>query len=359
MVKRALFAFLESAGLHGNAASLHSYGRDAAALIAEAEAAVLRTFRASPREWAVTFTGSGTEANQLAVRSALLPSSAGESEWAVSAIEHSCVLDLLPEMAKAGIRIQSLKPNAEGEVRSLLSFSEKTKLISLIGVGNETGIFQWGITSHILSTKTLPIKKRPSLHIDHAAGWGKAELDLSAAFAPDLVAIAGHKLGGLAGSGALIHRRSIPVVRPGTPNLAGIVGLKAIADSWPEFTAELLGLRSLRDRFERDLRERFPFVRIVGETLSRSPNVSNFYFPDLGKDLSLVAGLDLRGFAVSAGSACASQTPEPSHVLLAMGVPELDARNALRVSLHPGNTADELSGLLGALGAILKHHEIA
>jgi cysteine desulfurase len=227
-------------------------------------------------------------------------------------------------------------------------------LLSVIGVGNETGIFQHELTSHILGAQKPPRKPRMRIHVDFVAGWGKADLDLSSADAPDLVAIAGHKLGGLSGAGALLHRKSIPVGRGGTPNLAGIVALKALAEHWGEIRREQDALRALRDGFERDLRARFPEVVVAGADLPRVPNVSNFVIPGRERDLSLVAQLDLKGFAVSAGSACASGAPEPSHVLLAMGVPAVDAKNALRISLHPGNTAAELAAFLDALDGILK-----
>ncbi len=358
-VREALFAFLGSEESTGNPASLHAYGRKTSALIAAATEAVLKTVQARPAEWTVTFTGSGTEANQLAVRSVLESASvAGKgSVWAVSEVEHACVLDLLPEMKRKGSEIRKLKPNSAGQVNEFGS-AEGANLLSVIGVGNETGILNHSVTSHILCANVATSARKPVVHTDFVAGWGKEALDLSAPNSPDLIAIAGHKLGGLSGIGALIHRKSIPVERKGTPNLAGIVGMKALADHWPRIVREIAGLAPIRDAFELELRKRFPKAVITGDGLGRVPNVSHFYFPGLPKDLYLVTQLDLRGFAVSSGSACASGAPEPSHVLLAMGLSAIDARNALRISLHPGNTTEELTALLDALGEILKRHEV-
>ncbi len=358
-VKQALSAFLGSELSTGNPASLHAYGRAAADRIARAELAVLKTVRASPAEWKATFTASGSEANQLAIRSVLLATEgeAASRVWAVSAVEHACVLELVPEMKRAGVEVRSLAPSASGVVERF-DAAFGARLISVIGLGNETGILQLPVTSHILRPVRSTPTERPLLHVDYVAGWGKADLDLSAADAPDLVAIAGHKLGAPAGIGALIHRRSIPVDRSGTPNLLGIVALEALAESWTDVVAEIARLASLRDEFEADLRKRFPSIVIAGEDVRRAPNVSHFHFPGLRKNLSLVTALDLCGFAVSAGSACASGAPEPSHVLLAMGLSELDAHNAVRVSLHPGNTRSELLAFAGALAEILKRHEI-
>jgi cysteine desulfurase len=357
-VRKALFAFLESDLPAGNPASTHAFGRPSASLIASARASILRTLQANPSEWTVTFTGSGTEANQLAVRSALGPfiEKRIPSVWAVSEVEHACVLDLIPEMKRAGVEVRSLKPNAAGKVNEFEA-ARGANLLSVIGVGNETGIHHHSLTSHILCAEFTTPNARPLVHVDLVAGWGKVALDLSASGAPDFVAIAGHKLGGLAGTGALIHRRSLPVVREGTPNLAGIVALKTISDQWSEVVGEIARLAPLRDAFETELRIRLPRAVITGDGLPRAPNVSHFYFPGFEKDLSLVSLLDSRGFAVSAGSACAAGAPDPSHVLLAMGIPRVDARNAIRLSLHPGNTTEELREFLEALASIVKRHE--
>ena len=358
VVKQALFAFLESEASTGNPQSLHAFGRKASALIGDAEAAVLGTFGVSPLHWRVTFTGSGSEANQLAIRSALGPALEQGTlpTWAVSEVEHGCVLGMIPEMKARGVKVHPLRPRATGEVNDLSGIGGAS-LLSVIGVGNETGIFQHNITSHILQANFPTLKNRPPYHADFTAGWGKKKLDLSKVDAPDFVAIAGHKLGGISGIGALIHRRSIRVERAGTPNLAGIVAMKALADHWAEITGEMEKLRDIREAFERELLARFPKILITGSSFPRAANVTHFIVPGLRKDLSLVAQLDLRGFAVSAGSACASHVPEPSHVLRAMGVSGIDARNALRVSLHPGNTAEDLTRLLDALGAILGKNE--
>jgi cysteine desulfurase len=366
VVTEALLAFLsgEQAPAHGqvfaaNPSSTHAFGRKATTLITEAKAAILKTLHASPTEWGVTFTSGGTEANQLAVRTALAPGllKGSRPKWAASEVEHSCVLDYREVMTRAGAEVRSLPTERNGEVRQFPKAEEEINLISVIGVGNETGILHHTLTSHILSGNYASTKQRSALHIDFVAGWGKAKLDLSAPNAPDLVAIAGHKLGALPGTGALVHRKSFSPVRAGTPNLTGILAMKAIADHWSEIEGEEDRLRELRDSFENRLLEAFPKTVIVGKDLPRAPQVSNFYFPGLPKDMMLVPHLDLQGFAVSSGSACASQIPEPSHVLLAMGVSKADARNALRVSLHTRNTADDLNRFFEALAAILRRYE--
>lgn len=355
-VKKALFAFLNADESIANPASVHSLGRSAADYIAETEKGILKTFNASPSEWSVVFTSGGTESNQLAIRSAFDSlSSTGARAWAFSEIEHSCVLNMQEEMSKRGARYLKVRPSSFGEIPADAQEWKEASLISVIGVGNETGIQQPSITSHIQSAHSFI--KKPIFHMDFVAGWGKAVLDLSQPDSPDFVAIAGHKLGGLPGSGAILHRKRIRVIREGTPNFIGIVGLRALTENWTAITEEYLNLKILRDRFEFELMHRFPKVIITGQNRERVLNVSHFYFPNLNRNLSLVTGLDIRGFAVSSGSACASQVPAPSHVLLAMGLDPIDARNALRVSLHPGNTWSDLEGLLNALSEIFRRYE--
>lgn len=354
-VREALFAFMGSELAVGNPSSLHGFGRAAEAFVAEAGVAILRTFRVAPGEWRVTFTSGGTEANRLAIRAGLTGKT--NPTWAVSEVEHSSVLDLIPEMKRVGVRVLRLRPEETGAVRNTENAIGSADLASVIGVGNETGLVQSSLTSHIQSAKAPNASQRTLYHTDFIAGWGKADLDLSTPGAPDLVTITGHKLGGLAGSGAIIHRSRIEISRPGTPNLVGIASLKALADRMADIRGEYARLRELRDAFERGLKDRFSRIRITGADAERVPNVSHFTVTGMKKDLSLVAQLDLRGFAVSAGSACASRAPTPSHVLLAMGYSEIDARNSLRVSLHPGNTSAELAAFTDALGEILRRHE--
>jgi cysteine desulfurase len=244
-------------------------------------------------------------------------------------------------------------------------------LISTMAVNNETGIVQnySSITSHIQCTRT-PFPKTSALHSDFVAGWGKVEFDLSQAGAPDFVALAGHKLGGLSGIGALVYRKRFEIdpvlrgnqqagLRGGTENLFGIRSLLALTEAWERIRGETESLRALRDEFESGLKARFPRIEITGDAGARAPHISHFVFKGISKALPLVAQLDLRGFAVSSGSACASAIPEPSHVLLALGMSKTDALNALRVSLHPGSTREDLTGLLAALESILKRYETA
>ncbi|MBC7386035.1 MAG: aminotransferase class V-fold PLP-dependent enzyme [Cryobacterium sp.] len=383
-VKKALSAFLLSsspgqAGYLGNPSSGHSLGRAAEFLLNAARSSILKTFQASPEDWQVTFTSGGTEANQLAVRGtldrALKQQSSGEGpdpHWIVSPVEHSCVRGLIEPMQAAGVRVTLAGIDGDGEVTHPASECQSATLISVIGVNNETGRIQPFIstptlTSHILSAGNST-EHHPLLHVDLVAGWGKVDLDLSVPGCPDLVAIAAHKLGGLPGVGALIHRKSCGLepqvigsqeagLRGGTENILGILSLKVIADEWISTRAEIEALRAHRDRFEIELKKRLSLAKITAADRSRAPHLSHFSLIGLSRSISIIEQLDLKGFAVAAGSACASQVPEPSHVLLAMGLGATDALNSVRVSLHSESTWEELALFLDALESILKRHD--
>ncbi len=364
-VVEALFAFLKEGKGLGNPSSLHALGREASLNVELARQAVLKTFNASPSEWTVTFTSGGTEANQLAIRGVLESEieKGTKPKWFVSPVEHGCVLDLIAPMKRLGVEVTELKVKPSGEVIIPESAYDEATLISAIGVNNETGV----LTSHILSeNKAL---SKAIKHTDYVAGWGKELLNLSSGGAPDLVALAGHKLGAISGVGALIHRKKIRLspqligsqqnrLRGGTENLLGILTLRVLSERWEEVCREIQNLSSLRDQFETELKKLIPRVKLTANEGARAPHLSHFSIPGLPKSLSLVQQLDLRGFAVSSGSACASHTIEPSHVLLAIGFNKIDALNSLRVSLHPGSTWKDLSGLLAALESILKRNEV-
>lgn len=378
-VVEALSAFLNQSTYLGNPSSLHSFGREASNAVATARSAVLKTFRADPALWNVTFVSGGTEANQLGIRGVLETAldlfregNGPQPRWLVSPTEHACVLDLIEPMRRAGVQVTLLSVKKNGEVHVTEEEAQTSTLISIIGVNNETGraqsaFLKGDITSHILGERNQPTSA--VLQTDYVAGWGKVPLDLSRAGAPDLVAIAGHKLGALSGVGALVHRKKIKLaplllgsqqngLRGGTENLLGILSLRTLSDRWEEVSGGIQKLSALRDRFERELVARIPRAVITHSSEDRAPHLTHFSLPALQKSLSLVQQLDLRGYALSSGSACASHTVEPSHVLLALGFNKTDALNSLRVSLHPGNSWEDLNGLLEALETILKRNEI-
>lgn len=387
LVREALFAFLGSDSALpvylGNPSSQHAFGRAASGAIASAKTALLKTFQADSSDWAVTFTSGGTEANQLAVKGtlsrALREFGMGKAKrplWVVSPTEHACVLDLITPMREQGVIVQIAELRSDGEVTLSPQQKSEATLISVIGINNETGRIQPFIqaeplpstlTSHILSAHDSPVNKT-QLHTDFVAGWGKAELNLSTSDAPDLVAITAHKLGGLPGVGALIHRKRHALdaqmlgsaqggLRGGTENLVGILTFQVLAENWTKVREDISALTGMRDRFETELLSRIPSAVITGKGFPRTPHLSHFSFPGLKRAYSLVQQLDVRGYALSSGSACQSHVVEPSHVLIAMGFTKNDALNSIRMSLHPGNTWEELRSLLDALQAISKRFE--
>jgi cysteine desulfurase len=224
----------------------------------------------------------------------------------------------------------------------------------LQGANNETGVLQ--PTREVFAgcrTAGVP------LLVDAVQAAGK--LELNAPLEGDLLAVSGHKLGGPQGTGALIVREGLalaPLIaggaqerrrRGGTEATAAIAGFGAAADAAARsLRDDAARLTALRDRFEAGLRRQFPESLIHGADASRLPNTTNFAIPGVDGE-TLTIALDLRGFAVATGSACASGAVEPSHVIRAMGKSESEARQAVRVSTGWSSTEADIDALLDAL----------
>jgi cysteine desulfurase len=327
----------------GNASSVHVTGRAARALIEEARAAVASLVGAGPG--GVVFTGSGTEANNQALRCA------GRDRALVSAIEHESVL-------RARSDAETIPVGGDGVVDlaaldALLAGDTRPALVSVMLANNETGVVQ-----PLAEVARVAHARGALVHGDAVQAAGKIPVDM-AALGVDLLSLSAHKLGGPQGVGALIARDPSSVgrlihgggqergLRAGTENVAGIAGLGAAARAAAQGLAAFGALASLRDRLESGLRAFDPGVVVFGSDAARLPNTSNFATPGLSSETQVI-GLDLAGIAVSAGSACSAGKIEAPYVLLAMGAPEALARCALRVSLGWSTTAADVEALLTA-----------
>ncbi len=346
----------------GNPSSIHAHGQASKRLINEAREQVARSL-GNPAHEQLIFTSSGTEANQLAIRSAL-SRARGESagpNWVLSAIEHKSVLDLKNEFVDTGGDVRTLPTSSDGRIQMdrLTDFVDSgSALVSVIWVGNETGVI-----SDV--APLLEVKRRyPDtwIHVDAAQAWGKTPIDFGS-LGIDSLSLSPYKIGGLPGTGVLCLApgRSLKSLilghqelgrRGGTENLLSIVaaGLAAQATA-PEDYDETL--RPLRDRFESLVRAEIPDVRINGAEAPRVANTSNLSFTGVQGE-SLVMSLDLEGFSVSAGSACASGLLEPSHVLLAMGLPQGEAMAAVRVSIGRTTRWEDLEAFAKVLRLIVE-----
>jgi cysteine desulfurase len=332
----------------GNPSSVHGAGRAARSRLDAARARVARVLGRSPRE--VLFTASGSEACATAV----LGLGRGGT-MVTSAIEHPCVL---LAAARRGTAVVELRPAEDGRVleqalEEALS-REGVTLCALQAANNETGVVQPADTL----ARLAGARRRVSF-VDAVQVPGRR----LPAFEADAVAYSAHKFGGPAGVGVLVVRRERPLeplvpghqeggLRGGTPSVvlceAAALALELAEAAREEEAPRLLGLR---DGFERALQQR-SVVRVNGAAALRLSNTSNVCFPGVDAEALLIA-LDLEGFAVSVGAACASGTMRPSPVLLAMGVSAEDARSSVRFSFGRQTSEAEVQALVRALERLL------
>ena len=343
-------------GVHGNPASVHRYGREAQVAMQAARRQVAALVNAEPAQ--VVFTGGGTEADNLALRGVC--HGAPHGRLLVSAIEHAAIQETAEALAKDGWQVERIPVDSECrlDLEALETLLGKdARLVSVMAANNETGAMQ-----NVQAAVELTHACGALLHTDAIQAAGKMPLDF-AALGVNLMTLSAHKLNGPRGVGALIRDRRMDLapqitgggqeqgLRGGTEDLAGIVGFGAAAAfAHTEMQTRAERLRALRERLETGLKQ-LPGARIFAERAERLPNTVQFGVA--GYDGGwLVMELDRRGIAVSSGSACHSSSGKPSHVLLAMGLDEATARSAVRVSLGPDNSADDVDALLVALGAI-------
>jgi cysteine desulfurase len=349
-------------GGFGNPSSLHHEGRVAREAVETARAQVAALIGAHPDE--IIFTGSGTEADNLALIGAVRAS--GKPGHAVtSSIEHAAILETCRFLAESGTKITHLPVDADGIVSTeslLRALQSNVTIVSVMAANNVVGTIQ-PIEELAHLTKLHGVL----FHTDAVQAGGKIPLDVNR-LQVDLLSLSAHKLHGPKGVGALYVRKGVqlsPIVfgggqerglRSATENVAGIVGFGAAAEIVrEELAAEAERLAQFRDHIARELGQRFPDWYLFGHPVQRLPGHLSFGFrgreTELGK---LLAALDQAGVAVSAGSACsAHHSGEPSGVLLAMGYDTDRARGLLRLSLGRFNTQDEVERFLEILSAVL------
>ncbi|HEX2179868.1 MAG TPA: cysteine desulfurase family protein [Actinomycetota bacterium] len=329
----------------GNPSSVYAAGREAKKGLEEAREKVAAAIGAQPSE--VVFTAGGTEADNLALKGAIAKADPRRRHLIVSSIEHHAVLHSAEWLERQGCRVTFLPVDADGLVnldalRS--SLSPETVLVSIMLANNEVGTIQ-------PLREIVDIVKghsRALVHTDAVQGLGKVPVDVDA-LGVDMAAFAAHKLGGPKGVGALYLRRKTPIapqlhgggqereLRSGTPNVAGIVGFGVAAEiSAAEVGDQAVRLAEIRDRLQTAILDTIPDVTVNAGGAPRVPGILSVCIRGVEGE-SLLLMLDSKGVAASSGSACASGSLEPSHVLMAMGIaPEL-AHGSLRLSLGRGS----------------------
>lgn len=340
MVARALL-------IGGNPSSVHTEGRAARKFVEEARVAVAALVHAKPA--GVVFTSGGTEAANLALHTAR--AALGVERVILSAIEHDCVR---ASAAALGLPVEILRVDAQGlvdlgDLARRLDAPGKA-LVALMLANNETGVIQ-----PVAAATRMARQANAMVFTDAIQALGRMPVDFQA-LDVDMMSMSAHKLGGPQGVGALVVRDGLPFEalirgggqelrrRSGTENVPGIAGFGAAAKLAAREIAEMLRVQALRDRLEAALRGAVADVQVFGDGVPRLANTSLFSAPGLDAE-TLLMTLDLDGFAVSAGSACSSGKVARSHVLAAMGVDDVLARGAIRVSLGLTNTEQEIDRL--------------
>lgn len=353
-VLNAMLPYLESQ--FGNASSYYRPGRDAKKALEQSRAIIARCIGAQPAE--IIFTSGGTESDNLAIRGAARSLSEKGNHIITSAIEHHAVLRTCEDLQQAGFEVTYVPVDSTGRVDPddiKQRIKEKTILISLMQVNNETGVIQ-----PVEEVGKIAQAAGVVFHTDAVQAAGKLPIDVTR-HSVNLLSLSAHKLYGPKGIGALYVRRGTPLLpvmtgghhehtlRAGTENIPAIAGFaKALFLASEQMEATVRSITPLRERLESQVLSRIADVRINGSGAPRVCNTSNMSFGSIDGE-SILLHLDLRGICASTGSACTTGAPEPSHVLTAMGVPAGSAQGSIRFSLGRDNTAQEIDTVADAL----------
>ncbi len=342
----------------GNASSIHYYGQRARAAVENAREHLAALFHCRASE--IVFTSGGTEGDNLALFGLVKPG----DHLITSSIEHHAVLHAAERLQERGVEVTFLPVNSEGvvspeSVRSAIR--PNTTMVSIMMANNETGVLQ-----PVAEIGRVAAEADIWFHTDAVQTAGKVSLDVST-IGCDLATISGHKMHAPQGVGALYVRRGTQLEplffggtherqrRAGTENLPGIVALGKAAElalaGLDKGAASKMG--RLRDRLEHEMRAMVDECGVNGGAAARVPNTTNLWFDHLEGE-ALVIALDLKGLAVSGGSACASGAAEPSHVLSAMGLPPARARASLRFSIDKHTTESDIDFALEVVPAAVK-----
>ena len=358
-VREAMSPYLNE--VFGNASSIHTCGRAAAKAINRAREQVAEALDCRPEE--VVFTGGGTEADNQAIKGVACALREKGNHIITTQIEHHAVLHTCQYLEKQGFQVTYLPVDEYGMVdphNVRRAINDHTILISVMHANNEVGTVQ-----PLAEIGRIAREKDVLLHTDAIQTFGKLPTRVDE-LGVDLLSLSAHKLYGPKGVGALYVRQGTrldPLLhgghhernrRAGTENVAGIVGLGRAAElALTEMEEEAGRLMSLRERLWHGIAANVEGVRRNGHPTQALPNTLNVCFGYIEGE-SIVLGLDMKGIAVSSGSACTSGALDPSHVLLAMGLEPRIAQGAVRFSLGRENTVEQVDYVVAALQGVIK-----
>jgi cysteine desulfurase NifS len=360
-VREAMLPYLETR--QGNPSSIHGAGRDARTAVAEARRQVARLIGARPSR--IVFTGGGSEADNLALKGVAFAQHCQGRHIVTTQIEHPAVLKACEFLERTGFEVTYLGVDSDGlvdpeELRRALT--DATILVSVMLANNEVGTIE-----PIRELAAVAHERGVLFHTDAVQAAGKIPVDVEELGA-DLLSVSAHKFHGPKGVGALYVRRGValePLVhggkqesglRGGTENVAAIVGMGRAAELAQGSQRDGAAIRERRDRLEREILEAVPGGQLNGHRERRLPNTLNLTLPELRGE-ALVVALDQHGISLSSGSACKAGSPEPTHVLLAMGRSEEQAHCSVRFSLSQETTDEDVETTAAALRRVLEEME--
>jgi cysteine desulfurase len=344
----------------GNASSSHAFGSEVAGAVKQARKS-LQALLGTAFDHEIVFTSGGTESDNTAILSAI-ETQHGRDEVVTTTVEHPAILALVENLvASRGIKVHRIEVDSMGRLDIEAyrhALGPRTAIASVMTANNETGtlfpVGQLAVMAHDVGAL---------FHTDAVQAVGRIPLDLKAT-AIDMLSLSGHKLHGPKGIGALYLRKGTPFSpllrggpqerrrRGGTENVPAIIGLgKAAELALTQMQDDQTRIRALRDRLERGVLH-VGDCSVLGDVENRLPNTLNIAFEHLEGE-AIIHHLNRTGIAASLGSACASGSMEPSHVLRAMNVPATSLRGAIRFSLSRDNTIDEVVRVLNVLPEII------
>ena len=358
VLKEMLPYFTES---FGNASTLYALGREARTAMEKARKQVASLIGAQPEE--VYFTSGGTESDNIAIKGTASKLKNKGNHIITSDIEHPAVEETCKYLEKNGYQVTYLPVGEEGIVKVSdveAAITPETILITVMHANNEIGTIQ-----PIKEIGALAREKGIYFHTDAVQSVGKIPVNVGD-MNVDMLSISAHKLYGPKGIGALYIRKGVRIdpllhggghergMRPGTENIPGIVGLgKACQIAEDNLEKNMEYVSSLRDRLIKGVLGKIEQSYLNGHPTKRLPNNANFRFSSIEGE-SLVLQLDAKGINASTGSACSSKKLEPSHVLMAIGLKEVDAHGSLRISLGTENTPQDIDYTIDAIDEVVE-----
>lgn len=345
---------------YGNASSIYKLGKTSRKAVEEAREEVANILNCKPNE--IYFTAGGSESDNTAIKGIARANKNKGNHIITSKIEHPAVLDSCHDLEKEGFEVSYISVDENGTIdleELKKEIKPKTILISVMTANNEIGTIQ-----PIKEIGEIAHEHNIYFHTDAVQAIGNIKIDVNE-MNIDSLSLSGHKFYGPKGIGALYVKNGISFnkyisgghqernKRAGTENVAGIVGLaSAMERAYKELDEHNKKISELRDYYESSILEKIPYVKVNGNVKNRLPGNSNISFRYIEGE-GLLLNLDLKGICASSGSACTSGSLDPSHVLLAIGLPHEIAHGSLRISIGKYNTKEEIDYLIDSLVEIV------